>query len=153
MCACVCAIWKCDCMPTPSCCSFIHTGVVLSRKACIRFLDIVKAGAMNYLPVHVFVKAFFFPVIFYLFASSVLHLSSLEAGSWLIQTVTWHQKSITFLGGGQVSEAGGLGGRTIVTAAHVVEEFAEVYQLIHNWSLLVYDNISQKREVKLPQFS
>lgn len=52
--------------PTPSCSSSINTGVILSGKASIRFLDIVRAGAMNYLPVHVFVKTFFSPVIFYL---------------------------------------------------------------------------------------
>lgn len=48
------------CVSAPSCSGFIHAGVILSTKACIRFLDIVRAGAMNYLSAHVIVKAFFF---------------------------------------------------------------------------------------------
>lgn len=48
-------------------------------------------------------------------------------------------------------EARCFSGRTIVIILHAVKEFAEVYQLIHKWSLSVCDNILKKREVELPQ--
>lgn len=77
------------CVWTPSCSSFIHTGVILCRKACIRFLDIVRAGAMNYLLVHVFVKSPF-SVIFYLSVLFFSPFTTPRQDSWLIPTVTWH---------------------------------------------------------------
>lgn len=69
---CICVHTRCDYLLTHSCSSFIHTGVILSRKSGIRLLNIVRAGAMNYLPVRVF------SVTFYLFILSFL-ISSLKA--------------------------------------------------------------------------
>lgn len=44
-------------------------------------------------------------------------------------------------------------GCTNVNAVYAVDEFVEVYQLIHKWTLVLYDNISKKGELELPQSS
>lgn len=56
---CMCAVWDYDCMLAPNCSSLIHACVILFRKASIMFLDIVRAGAMNYSSGHVFFFSFF----------------------------------------------------------------------------------------------
>ncbi len=94
---------------------------------------------MNYLPVHAFVSAFF-SVIFYL---SVLCFASFQPQGRILTYTNCNMtlQSITLPHGGQVLEVGEsstspqfcireLGGRTIVIAAHAVENFAEVCQLI-----------------------
>lgn len=131
---------------TPSCSSFIHTGVILSRKASIRFLDIVRAGAMNYLPVHVFVETFFFPCNrppFHPYISScqpqgrILTYPNCNITLreyYFPLTVDRFQKQESAVLHCRL-QVRWLGGRAIVIAAHAVEEFTEVCQLIHHWSL------------------
>ena len=147
VCVCLCAERKCGCVLTPSCSSFTRTGVIFSRKSQYKVSGHCQSRCKELSSCALLCES--------LFCCNLLPsrpffslLSSLEVESGLIQTVTGHWRSLTFLNGRHVPEHFTLSPAQedtgLLTQHMPLNNSWKFISWFQNWSFMVYEAFHRK---------